>query len=113
MIGKLTGTVDGIAADRLILDVGGVGYEVMASAGVLRRAAPGARLALAIDTHVRQDAIVLYGFADEDERGWFRLLQSVQGVGAKIALSLLSALPEGALARAIALQDKAALQSAD
>ncbi len=108
MIGKLRGLVDAVGADHAIIDVGGVGYEVACSSRTLSvLPAPGEPVTLSIETHVREDAIKLYGFLSEAERGWFRLLQSVQGVGAKVALSILSTLDAGQLANAIALQDRA------
>lgn len=85
MIGRLTGTVDAIGESHCIIDVGGVGYEVQASARTLRAIIHGERVSLTIDTHVREDAIRLFGFASEHERTWFRTLQGVQGVGAKVA----------------------------
>jgi holliday junction DNA helicase RuvA len=107
MIGKLRGVVDAVGADHAVIDVGGVGYEVVCSSRTLSTLpAPGEPVTLSIETHVREDAIKLYGFISEAERGWFRLLQSVQGVGAKVALSILSTLDAGQLANAIALQDK-------
>ena len=107
MIGKLRGLVDAVGADHAIIDVGGVGYEVACSSRTLSALpAPGEAVTLSIETHVREDAIKLYGFLTEAERGWFRLLQSVQGVGAKVALSILSTLDVGQLANAIALQDR-------
>ena len=107
MIGKLKGVVDSVEEEALILDVSGVGYLVSASARTLR-ALPGAGEAveLLIETHVREDAIRLYGFLTAAERDWFRLLQSVQGVGAKVALGILGALSAEALSAAIARQDK-------
>lgn len=108
MIGKLRGAVDAVGADHAIIDVGGVGYEVACSSRTLAALpAPGEAVTLSIETHVREDAIKLYGFLTEFERGWFRLLQSVQGVGAKVALSILSTLDIGQLAQAVALQDRA------
>ncbi|MGO9545986.1 MAG: Holliday junction branch migration protein RuvA [Rhodomicrobium sp.] len=108
MIGKLRGTVDAVGADHALIDVGGVGYEVACSSRTLAALPqPGEPVTLSIETHVREDAIKLYGFLSEAERGWFRLLQSVQGVGAKVALSILSTLDAGQLATAIALQDRA------
>ena len=92
MIGKLKGKVDTIGESFCIVDVGGVGYEVQASARTLRNMKIGDDVALTIDTHVREDAIRLYGFASEVERSWFRTLQSVQGVGSKVALGLLGTL---------------------
>ena len=113
MIGKLKGIVDSIGEDHLILDVNGVGYVVHASTRTLGNLpAIGEMLTLAVETHVREDMIRLFGFASELERDWFRLLQSVQGVGAKVALSLQSVLTPGDLASAIALQDKAMVSRA-
>ena len=108
MIGKLSGTLDTIGEDHVILDVHGVGYLVACSTRTLA-ALPGTgeALVLWIETVVREDAIRLYGFTSELERDWFRLLQSVQGVGAKVALAIQSTLAPGDLASAIALQDKA------
>src|SRR6516164_5989992 len=106
MIGKLRGLIDTVSADHAIIDVGGVGYEVACSSRTLSPLpAPGESVSLSIETHVREDAIKLYGFLSDAERGWFRLLQSVQGVGSKVALSILSTLDVGHLANAIALQD--------
>ncbi len=113
MIGKLRGTVDAVGADHAIVDVNGVGYEVACSSRTLAALpAPGEAVTLSIETHVREDAIKLYGFLSEAERGWFRLLQSVQGVGAKVALSILSTLDAGQIANAIALQDRAMMARA-
>ncbi|MEQ8825859.1 MAG: Holliday junction branch migration protein RuvA [Filomicrobium sp.] len=103
MIGKLRGKVDAMGESVVILDVGGVGYEVQASARTLRALQLGEEASLTIDTHVREDAIRLYGFATEVERSWFRTLQSVQGVGAKVALAVLGILSPNDLASAIAL----------
>ncbi len=103
MIGKLRGKVDAIGESVVILDVGGVGYEVQASARTLRALQLGDEASLTIDTHVREDAIRLYGFATEVERSWFRTLQTIQGVGAKVALAVLGILSPADLANAIAL----------
>lgn len=114
MIGKLSGIIDSFGSNFLILDVGGVGYHVNASSrtlGALGQIGDPAKLL--IDTHVREDAITLFGFASAAEQGWFRLLTSVQGVGAKVGLSILSACPPERLAIVIAAQDKAALTQAD
>jgi Holliday junction DNA helicase RuvA len=110
MIGKLRGVVDGIEEQRCILDVNGVGYLVFASTQTLS-ALPGPPgvVSLLIETQVREDAISLYGFATSAERDWFRLLTTVQGVGAKVALALLSALSPEQLIAAIATGDRAAL----
>jgi holliday junction DNA helicase RuvA len=113
MIGKLSGVVDSLDEDGLILDVNGVGYLVAASARTLRALPPvGQPAALLIETQVREDAIRLYGFLTAGERDWFRLLQSVQGVGAKVALGILGALTADALSAAIARQDKAMMARA-
>ena len=103
MIGKLRGKVDAVGESHLIVDVGGVGYEVQASARTLRNLKAGDDVSLIIDTHVREDAIRLFGFSSEVERSWFRTLQGIQGVGAKVALSLLGTLSPQDLANAIAL----------
>jgi holliday junction DNA helicase RuvA len=113
MIGKLRGVVDGLDDEGLILDVNGVGYLVAASANSLRALPPaGEPVELLIETHVREDAIRLYGFLTASERDWFRLLQSVQGVGAKVALGILGTLKPEALSTAIARQDKATMARA-
>ena len=110
MIGKLRGIVDSFGTDFLILDVNGVGYQVHCSARTLTMLpAPGEAATLSIETYVREDQIKLFGFASDAEREWFRLLQTVQGVGAKVALSVLSTLKVGELATAIAMRDKAAV----
>src|SRR6476469_9157370 len=110
MIGKLRGTVDAVGEAHAIVDVGGVGYEVQASARTLRTLQAGQAVSLAIETHVREDAIRLYGFTSEVERSWFRLLQTIQGVGAKVALAVLGTLSPQDLANAIALQNRAAVE---
>ena len=107
MIGKLTGTVDSIADDAVILDVHGVGYLVQCPASTLSRLSAGATASLMIEMKVSEDAIKLYGFASAEEREWFRLLQTVQNVGGKVALSVLSTLSARELQRALALGDKA------
>jgi Holliday junction DNA helicase RuvA len=106
-IGKLTGTVDSIADDTVILDVNGVGYLVQCPTSTLSRLAVGAHASLMIEMKVSDDAIKLYGFASAEEREWFRLLQTVQNVGGKVALSVLSTLSPRDLQRALALGDKA------
>jgi len=113
MIGKLKGLIDSYGEDFVILDVQGVGYVVQCSSRTLQRLPkPGEAAALSIETHVREDAIRLYGFLSDTERDWFRLMQMVQGVGAKVALAILSTLEPGALATAIATNDKAAVARA-
>ncbi|MGL4729108.1 MAG: Holliday junction branch migration protein RuvA, partial [Bosea sp. (in: a-proteobacteria)] len=108
MIGKLKGTIDAHSEDHVILDVHGVGYVVFCSSRTLQALAPAGEAAvLAIETQVREDSIRLFGFRTDAERDWFRLLQSVQGVGAKVALAILSIMEPGALATAIATNDKA------
>ncbi len=108
MIGKLKGLIDSYGEDFIILDVNGVGYVVQCSARTLQNLPrPGEAASLAIETQVREDAIRLFGFTSDSERDWFRLLQSVQGVGAKVALAILGVLAPGDLASALAMQDKA------
>ncbi len=108
MIGKLTGMLDSYGEDFIIVDVGGVGYVVHCSARTLQALpARGDPVVLAIETHVREDQIRLFGFITPVEREWFRLLQTVQGVGTKVALSVLGTLAPADLASAIALRDKA------
>jgi Holliday junction DNA helicase RuvA len=110
MIGKLKGIVDAIGEGHIIIDVNGVGYEVQASARTLRALQMGQEASLAIETHVREDAIRLFGFTSEVERAWFRTLQTIQGVGAKVALAVLGTLSPQDLANAIALQNWAAVE---
>ncbi len=114
MIARLRGAVAAIEDGALVVDVGGVGYLVFASArtlGMIEQV--GVDIALVIETHVREDHIHLYGFPSTAERDWFRLLTSVQGVGAKHGLSLMSALSVDDLQLAIAAQDSKALTRAD
>jgi len=114
MIASLSGVVEQIAEDSVVVDVNGVGYLVFGASRTLARLpARGEPVRLLIETHVREDHIHLYGFADEAERGWFRLLTTVQGVGAKTALAILSALTSDALTSAVLAQDKVALTEAD
>ena len=112
MIGKLRGTVDAIGEAYAVIDVNGVGYEVQCSARMLRNVDLGQEVSLTIDTHVREDAIRLFGFQSELERSWFRALQTIQGVGAKVALSVLGILGPQDLANAIALNDWAVVEQA-
>jgi Holliday junction DNA helicase RuvA len=107
MIGKLTGTVDSITDDAVILDVNGVGYLVGCPSSTLSRLTVGGHASLMIEMKVSDDAIRLYGFASAEEREWFRLLQTVQNVGSKVALAVLSTLSPRDLQRALALGDKA------
>jgi Holliday junction DNA helicase RuvA len=112
MIGKLTGIVDSVAEDHAILDVNGVGYLVSCPSSTLARLAAGSPASLMIETRVTDETIKLYGFAGAEEREWFRLLQTVQNVGARVALNVLSALSSRDLQRALALGDKAAIGKA-
>jgi holliday junction DNA helicase RuvA len=113
MIGKLKGTVDEIDEDHAIIDVHGVGYVAYCSTRTLGNLpGPGEAAVLFIETYVREDMIRLYGFASQLEREWFRLLQNVQGVGAKVALAVLGTLTPSELANAIALRDIAMVSRA-
>ena len=108
MIGKLKGIIDSYGEDFIVLDVNGVGYLVHCSARTLQELpGVGEPAALSIETYVREDQIRLFGFRSDVEREWFRLLQTVQGVGAKVALAVLGTLKPGDLASAIAMRDKA------
>lgn len=110
MIARLKGLVEQIGEDWVVIDVQGVGYLVYSSSRTLSRLPRvGEAVALFIETHVREDHIHLYGFFEEAERAWFRLLQTVQGVGSKVALAILSTLSGDDLANAIASGDKAML----
>jgi Holliday junction DNA helicase RuvA len=109
LIAKLKGVVDTVDADSAIVDVGGVGYLVSASSRTLRELAAGDEVTVLVETIVREDAIALYGFLETAERDWFRILTTVQGVGARVALSILSTLSPDEIARAIAAQDRATL----
>lgn len=109
MIAKLKGLVDTLGDDWAVIDVNGVGYLVFCSGRTLGRLAVGEAAALEVETHVREDHIHLYGFADRGERDAFRLLTTVQGVGAKVALAILSVAAPQILAQAIAAGDKAPL----
>ncbi len=113
MFAKLTGTVDELEEDHLILDVHGVGYKIFATGKTLGTLVAGETTVLKIDTQVGEDHFRLYGFRTADEQRWFRLLQSVQGVGARVALAILSALPPDILLSAIAAQDKASVARAN
>lgn len=106
MIAKLRGLVDSVYEDNCIIDVGGVGYLVSASSRTLGKLAKGTEVSLLIETVVREDSISLYGFYDAWEKEWFNTLTKVQGVGAKVCLSILSALSPAQLAQAVSAQDK-------
>ena len=108
MIGKLKGLIDSYGEDFIVLDVNGVGYLVQCSARTLQELpGVGQPITLSIETYVREDQIRLFGFRTDVEREWFRLLQTVQGVGAKVALSVLGTLKPADLASAIAMRDRA------
>ncbi len=113
MIAKLSGIIDSTSEDSLIIDVGGVGYHVFCSGRTLNAVSTTlGTVSLYIETHVREDHIHLFGFSDHYEQAWFKLLTTVQGVGAKVALAMLSGIAPDALAKAIAAQDKAAITQA-
>lgn len=113
MIAKLRGIVDTIGEDFCIIDVNGVGYLVFASSKTLGKLVKGLEASLRIETVVREDSISLYGFYDAWEKEWFATLTKVQGVGAKVCLSILSALSPSQLSQAIAAQDKASFTRAN
>ncbi len=106
MIGKLTGLIDFVGEDHVLLDVGGVGYLVHCPSSTLSKLSAGSHVALMIETRLTDETIKLYGFFSIEEREWFRLLQTVQNVGARVALNVLSALSPRDLERALALGDK-------
>lgn len=110
MIGKLKGRVDHIGSDSAIIDVNGVGYEVFCSARTVAALQVGSAIELTIETHVREDHIHLYAFTSPREREVFRILMTVQGVGAKVALSIMGALSADQIATAIAAQDQSAFK---
>ena len=112
LIAKLKGVVDSVDTDSAVIDVGGVGYLVSASSRTLRDLVAGGEATMLVETIVREDAIALYGFLETAERDWFRILTTVQGVGARVALSILSTLSPDEIARAIAAQDRATLSRA-
>ncbi len=112
MIAKLTGRIEALEDDRCVVDVGGVGYLVHASTRTLAALPAGMAASLLIETQVREDAIVLYGFSESAEREWFRLLTTVQGVGARVALNILSALSPRDLIAAIQAGDRGSLTRA-
>lgn len=114
MIARLRGLLDSAGTDHAVIDVNGVGYLVFAAGRTLDRLPkPGEAVTLLIDTHVGEDHIRLYGFLDATERDWFRLLMTVQGVGARVALAILSALTPDQIAQAIAVNDPKLLVRAD
>jgi Holliday junction DNA helicase RuvA len=114
MIGKLKGLVDSFGDDRVLIDCGGVCYEVFCSGRTLQGLPRvGEAAVIFIETIVREDMIRLYGFAHETEKSWFNLLTSVQGVGARVALAILSVMSPSELSSAVALQDKAMIGRAN
>ncbi|MBC7907409.1 MAG: Holliday junction branch migration protein RuvA [Rhodospirillaceae bacterium] len=113
MIAKLKGLIDSVGDDFAIVDVGGVGYLVFCSGKTLARLEVGTAATLHIETHVREDHIHLYGFVEAAEREWFNLLTTVQGVGAKVGLSILSVVGPEQLLQTIAAQDKTSLTRAN
>ncbi|MBP2303750.1 Holliday junction branch migration protein RuvA [Azospirillum melinis] len=113
MIAKLTGIVDSTGTDWVVLDVNGVGYLLSCSNRTLSRLSVGERASLVVETFIREERIVLHGFGDQADREWFKLLTTIQGVGARLALSILGVLDPDQLTRAIASQDKTALVRAD
>ena len=112
MIGRLKGTVEALEADALIVDVNGVGYVVQCPSRVMGRLGVGQAVTLLIETHVREDAIQLFGFLDAGDRDWFRLLTTVQGVGARVALAILGVLGPAELVQAVAAGDKGQISRA-
>ena len=114
MIAKLTGLLDSVGESWVVVETGGVGYLVFCSARTLREVGnPGSTISMLIDTHVREDHIHLYGFPLPEERTWFRLLQTVQGVGARMAIGVLDSLSADELVEAILAQDAAMLTQAN
>jgi holliday junction DNA helicase RuvA len=113
MIGSLNGVAAAVGEEAALIEVGGVGYVVQAGSRTLARLTPGAPARLHVETHVREDAIRLFGFLSEEERAWFVHLQTIPGVGARVALAILDVLAPTELADAIALQDKASIARAN
>lgn len=115
MIAKLTGVIDSVGLSHLIVDVNGVGYLVHASSKTLSRigSQKGTPVSLLIETVIREDAFILYGFAEAAEKEWFQILCTVQGVGARVAQAILSVVDPEQLPMVIASQDKAAIRQAD
>ncbi len=114
MIARLTGTLVESASDHAVLDVNGVGYLVLASSRTLTAIGPiGGQVMLLTELQVREDSMTLFGFGNPGEREWFRLLTGVQGVGGKVALSILSTLAPDELTQAVARQDKVAVSRAN
>jgi len=111
MIGKLTGIIDTIFDDRIIIDVGGVGYIAFCSkTSISQLGQQGEQTSILIETHVREDQITLFGFATREEKEWFLLLNKVNGVGPKMALNIVSSIDVNTLSIVIASADKAAFK---
>jgi holliday junction DNA helicase RuvA len=113
MIGLLKGTVAAIGEDVALIDVNGVGYVIQAGSRTLARMSVGEATIVYVETHVREDAIKLFGFLSEEERAWFAHLQTAPGVGAKVSLNIVDALTPAEMADAVALQDKASMARAN
>lgn len=113
MIARLRGLIDDVGLDGVLVDVGGVGYPVQVSTRTRAALPQGEAATLLIETQIREDAVTYFGFIDRAERDWFRILTTVQGVGGKVALNILSVLDPDRLARAIMAQDRAQLTRAD
>ncbi|MGB8840631.1 MAG: Holliday junction branch migration protein RuvA [Aliidongia sp.] len=113
-IARLRGLIDEVGLDGVLVDVGGVGYPVLVSTRTRAALPSGGEVAtLLIETQIREDSVIYFGFIDRAERDWFRTLTTVQGVGGKVALNILSVLDPDRLARAIIAQDRAQLSRAD
>src|SRR5688500_13276929 len=114
MIARLTGSLAETSADGAVIDVGGVGYQVLASARTLDALGPaGSDILLLTEMQVREDSMTLFGFATAGERESFRALTSVQGVGGRVALAILSVLGPDELSRAVSMGDKAMIARAN
>ncbi|CAK0749326.1 Holliday junction ATP-dependent DNA helicase RuvA [Azospirillaceae bacterium] len=117
MIARLTGRLGGAGADWVIIDVGGVGYQAFCSGRTISRLTAAAEsdgiVSVQVETQIRDDRIVLHGFADAAEREWYRLLLTVQGVGPRVALAILTVLSPDQILQALAAQDRVALSRAD
>jgi Holliday junction DNA helicase RuvA len=109
VIASVEGTVGAISADSLVIEVGGLGYQVFAAPSILTAAAPGSRLKLHTYHLVREDQQALYGFRTAEELGFFNLLLTVTGVGPKVALAIVGSRPTADLQLAIMTQDQAVL----
>jgi holliday junction DNA helicase RuvA len=113
MIARLRGVVDEIGLDGILVDVGGVGYPVLVSTRTRAALPNGGQATLLIETQIREDAVTYFGFIDRPERDWFRMLTTIQGVGGKVALNILSVFEPDRLAQAILAQDRTLLTRAD